>query len=141
MAIDVARDYEGLHIAADELFEETLTAKDQERRLKNAENAGNREQMLQQLAPPRKLAAGYYSWLGYIFDLEETIANGIHFGPNDLLATEVQGLRVVRAARDRFHKKYPGCPRCSQPNQKLAMKCSGCGAELQAKKDPMRRSA
>lgn len=143
MVINPARDYETLALAADELFEETLTAKDQERNLRNAELAKNRDRMVETSGPKREFAAGYYIWIVYLLGLEETIESGVQFTIHDLLATEVNGLKIVKAARARFNKKYPGCPRCGQPNQKFALKCSGCGAEFKKPEtgNKLRRSA
>jgi hypothetical protein len=141
--INPARDYETLALAADELFEETLTAKDQERQLRNAERAANRDRMVEKSGPQRKFAAGYYAWIGYLFGLEETIDSGVQFNIHDLLATEVTGLKIVASARARFHAKYPPCPRCGQNNQKFAPKCSSCGAEFKKPEtgNKLRRSA
>jgi hypothetical protein len=141
--INPAHDYEGLAQAADEMFEELVTGKDQERRLRNAERAANRDRMVEQLGPVRKLASGYYAWIAYLFGLEEMIDSGVQFTVHDLRATEANGLKIIASARARFHAKYPGCPRCGQPNQKFAIQCSDCGAEFKKPEtgNKLRRSA
>lgn len=131
--IVVSRDYEGLRIAALELFEEARTTREQERRFRNIDldRTVNAEQLIEQAMPKRTLSDGYYSRVRYLLWLERTQEAGVNF--KNLQVSEVEGVGAVNEARSEFKSKYPPCPRCGFPNTKFMPRCGECGAELQSK--------
>jgi hypothetical protein len=133
--IRVARDAEGLRIAARELFEEQFFANEDQRTLETAEKAANREAVLRSLPERRTLSPGYYIRARYLLDLELLFTIGIRFELSDLQPEEITGIRAVRSAQEEFERAHPACNKCGT-RQKTAwgQKCDGCGVELQRRK-------
>lgn len=131
--IVVARDYEGLKIAARELLEESLRADDRERLEALAEQAPNREEILARTAEAtRTLADGYYTRIAYLVLLERARELGSAFRLEELEATEFHGLVMLEAARAEFATDHPPCPGCGAPRATpFATRCSKCGWKKQ----------
>ncbi|HWR17117.1 MAG TPA: hypothetical protein VN577_19970 [Terriglobales bacterium] len=109
--IEVAKDYEGLSIAARELLEEELHAPDDDRTRKSAEQAANREAVLRSLKERRTLSPGYYVRARYLFDLDRKMTV-IQFGLSDVTPSEINGVLAIRQAKNKFLSDHPECPYC-----------------------------
>jgi hypothetical protein len=126
--IDVSRDYEGLRIAAGELFEEEFIA-DGIRIDADDPNLDNIERLLRDQTV-RTVAEGYFERLRYLLWLESTLEFGAPAGLSPLLRDEVEGMRAVRSARAEFSRRHPSCPNCGELNNASAFSCRGCGKDL-----------
>lgn len=121
--IQVARDFEGLRVAALELMEEEFQGDDRDRLVRRAQDgATNREAMLAQSAPSRTLSDGYYLRANYLFWLRS-----LELPKASLNAAEESGLRAVAVAFSEFEKSHPGCPHCGMRNEKARITCKSCG--------------
>jgi hypothetical protein len=79
------------------------------------------------LLPKRTVAEGYFIWLGYLVWLESVL----EVQPSlTLLAGEVEGLIILRRARDHFRATHPPCPHCGMPNEEHALRCRECMKEI-----------
>lgn len=125
--IHPARDLPGLKAAAMEFFVEAMDAPDVERAIGRARETMAQSEELVKLERPRTLAAGYYDWVSYLLWLEAMRGSGVQYA---LLASEVNGLMAVRAARREFEDKYPACEKCGRNNRKFTT-CRGCGGVKQ----------
>lgn len=118
----VERDYQNLRIAAREVFEEGLAWKRVQRRLL-LDRVPDRAEFIEQCMPARNLADGYYAWIDYLLWLS-TMHDVVSF--RDLTASEAEGIRLVRAARDEFAARHVHCPKCGELNDRAAVGCSSC---------------
>ena len=75
------------------------------------------------LFAPRTVPDGCFRWLRYLIWLDDVIevAPGL-----PLNADEVDGLLVLRRARDHFQAEHPPCPHCGAPNERHALRCREC---------------
>lgn len=129
--IQPSRDPEGLKAAAFELFVEMVDAPEVERALGRAREAMEESDELRKLARPRTLASGYYDWVGYVLWLEAMRAANVEY---ELLASEVNGIMAVKAARREFEEKFPACEECGRPKRKFT-NCRACGQGVKAKRN------
>lgn len=84
------------------------------------------EEALRKLITPRTLPEGFFVWLRYLVWLDRVM----EITAVQLLAVEVEGLLVLRAARNRFQQSHPGCPHCGMPNEAHALRCRECMGEI-----------
>jgi|SRR5581483_3719754 len=121
--MQVELDFENLRVAAREWYEEGWAIL----KISPSLNSTNRGEMIKRALPERSLAAGYYAWIGYLRWLADAneIARFVK-----LSGAEVEGIRIVNAARDEFARSHPSCHRCGATNDKFAMRCRECKAEF-----------
>lgn len=126
MAIDPARDAEGIQTALRELLEESLAFA----RVKGSmETAGDetREMMIRSL-PPRTLAAGYYRMAEHLLWLEARIKSVMTL---PLAAYEMEGIVSLARVRREFEHDHPPCFQCGELQLgRFATSCHACGAEF-----------
>jgi hypothetical protein len=80
------------------------------------------------LLPSRTVPDGCFVWLGYLVWLEGVL----EIAPSlPLLASEAEGLLILRRARMRFRASHPPCPHCGMPNEEHALRCRECMKEIQ----------
>ncbi len=134
VALVAARDPHGLRLAALEILERSLRARDLDRILAQADRDdapgrhARRMDLLESLAPASSLSPGYGLFIAYLMWLEQMIEAGAAF---TLKAEEAEGLRSLRAARIEFQRAHPACPACGAPqDHKFARSCRDCGYEL-----------
>lgn len=133
-SIFVPRDFEGIRQAAIELFEDSLVQREANRALDRAEGSSNRQRLEESFKSRLTLAAGYYSWVEYLMDLDGILAAGIQLPIEKLLDTEIHGLRMLRLARGEFSRRHPACGACGELNDRFAQQCSSCGVKFQRAK-------
>lgn len=119
----VERDYPNLRIAASEAFEQGWAWHGAMRTLRRGRVADQTE-FLQRVIPQRSLAEGYYAWIDYLIWLSAT-HDIVPF--RELSAIEVEGIKIIRAARDKFLSDRVRCGKCGSLNDKHALACSECG--------------
>jgi hypothetical protein len=78
------------------------------------------------LLPKRTVPDGCFVWLNHLVWLESVL----EVVPLSLLAIEVEGIIVLRRARERFQRDHPPCPACGMPNEKHALRCRECMEEI-----------
>jgi hypothetical protein len=126
--IEVARDYDGIRIAAREWYEEAHRwPRVQRKLLLHGRTIDNREAYIRSELPQLTVAAGYYSWVSYLAWLDRVHEIACF---RDLTADEAEGLRVLRDARNEFLSKHAHCPKCGGLNDKGAIGCADCGAKF-----------
>lgn len=127
MTIQVNRDMQGVRLAALEIFEEQLVAKNTERQMRNLP-PGVASEEIAKYARPQSLSPGYGEFALYLLWMEETMEAGIEMA---VLADEADGLRAIAQARSEFRSKHPACPACGTLQLKqVVIKCRGCGKEF-----------
>jgi hypothetical protein len=85
------------------------------------------EEARRKLLPPRTVPDGCFVWLSYLIWLDDIleVVPGLQ-----LLASEAEGLLVLRRARNRFLNTHPPCPHCGLPNEAHADRCRECMGEI-----------
>lgn len=132
--IAVARDYEGLRIAALELMQEAFDDVERERTLQRAgQGPANIDALLASLAPKRTVAEGYYTRVEYLFWLDSMLGR-IPTSFATLSITEAEGLNMLTQARAEFKRQHPACPRCGAANLRFAFRCRECMADIGPRK-------
>jgi len=127
--IQVARDTEGLRMAALGLLEEAY----QRECIKSAVQRADAETRARALddMDPRTLSPGYYGQAAYLFDLATMFELGISYGPADLTREDVIGLVAIRSAKAEFEREHPSCPRCGvRQDNCFTAQCRGCHMKL-----------
>ncbi|SRR5579884_170075 len=122
----VESDYAHLRIAARESLEEGWALQGAERTLRLG-RAQDRAAYIERRLPKRTLAEGYYTWIDYLLWLSD-VHEVVSF--RNLTATEVEGIRIVREARDQFLARHPRCGKCGAMNDRSALNCADCGVEF-----------
>jgi hypothetical protein len=80
------------------------------------------------LLPTRTVPDGCFAWLGYLVWLEGVL----EIAPSlPLLASEAEGLLILKRARNHFRASHPPCPHCGMPNEAHALRCRECMKEIQ----------
>jgi hypothetical protein len=124
--MNVERDYPNLAIAAREVFEEGWSFRKVERTLRQ-NDVRERADLIQKVVGKRTLAEGYYEWVSYLLWLSR-MHEIVEF--HGLLFIEVRGIEVVREQKTLFMAAHPGCYKCGAMNEKFAMRCVECKADL-----------
>lgn len=111
--------------AAAEYFVEGFVGGEIQRILKNTD-PDLREEARRSLAPARTTPDGCFVWINYLVWLEQLL----EIAPVPLTAAEAEGLMVLKRERNNFQAEHPPCPHCGMPNEKHALNCRECMAEI-----------
>lgn len=125
----VARDARGVEQAAYELLKTPYLRERAEKLRRLAEGTANAERVLAQIDDEQSLADGYYVRAYYLFWLDSTLEYS-PAAPGELLADDVEGLRVIASARARFQREFASCPRCQKWNERGGVGCEHCGQKF-----------
>ena len=134
--IAVSRDYVGIREAALELFTEAMAGGRSERTLRAELPSEDRDRILEASSHGRSLSPGYYSRVSYLLSLQQEMELGVGIPASEMLASELDGLAILRDARTEFLRGHPPCFRCGSPNEKFTSRCASCGEELRESKVP-----
>jgi hypothetical protein len=93
---------------------------EQERLERAAAGAKNGDQVRAQMKETRSLAAGYYSWLDHLLELEQMMHSGLSFVPGSVQQREMHGLAVLKVARARIRAGLSRLPEVWGPQQEAA---------------------
>ncbi|MEZ2347428.1 hypothetical protein [Terriglobus sp. RCC_193] len=123
--IAVARDLVTLAAAADDFFEEGFQLPFALKVIAETEPE-ERAEAEEKMLPRRQYADGYYVWLNYLVWLDAVV----EMQPQSLSVAELEGLRVLRTARNHFLRTHPSCHACGRPEEATVVRCRHCGAEI-----------
>lgn len=129
--MEIARDFEGIRIAAGEMMAEEMMVPHRARIKRQMEGASpeNLEHALAATVVTRTLAPAYYNTAQHLFFLEHSLV-----APIFLQAVEQHGLAAIADARHRFDAEHPQC-RCGMRMIFHDSPCANCGF------DPMKAKA
>src|SRR5690242_15946181 len=133
--IDVRSDFEGLKIAAGELFTEFLAGTYRNAIGKKLENSASLEAVLADYQTERSLADGYYRRAEHLIDLSGKLQLGAAIGLREISWDEMDGLIAVNSASARFREAHPPCPNCGIPLwSRHAQICAICNGEIERRR-------
>lgn len=122
--IVVARDAEGLRLAALELLKEPMVEEFNQGVIKAAAGAENYKRVLQDVTPTRTLSDGYYTRVEYLFGIRRQLKS-LLLDSTKLSADDVTGLLAIDEAIDEFAREHWRCVKCQRysPNDAEACRC------------------
>jgi hypothetical protein len=115
-----------LELAIDEFLEEGYAYQLNRREIEETPDE-LRAEAIREMLPRRSQTEGYFSWLRYLVWLDgvRELAPEMQY-----TAVEIEGLSVLRRARNRFQRSHPPCWGCGMPNDVYQFSCHHCGKEI-----------
>jgi hypothetical protein len=132
IAIDVARDQEGLRMAALALLEEGFVRSRIKGSLQTATDE-NADRIFNSI-PKRTLAEGYYARAQFLLGFEEYVDAGLPLSTVSMI--EADGLIAVKRARREFEYQHPSCGACGALQEgRFNTSCDSCGVKFKGRGD------